>query len=359
LKIFELNQKKGIAKVEPESLDDLWHLYNLIYEKDLVYARTSRSLKREKEYGRHEKSRRVSVFLGIEVEKVVWDRTLNRLRVYGTICEAPEDVAGKGSHHTINVTVNKPITIVKSKWLKHQLDRLKRASQRKGTPIIVASIDDESFCIAFLQQFGVDIKIEKSVALPSKLEADKRSGVVQNLLNEGLITLREFWEGGHNPIVVIGVGFLKNRFVNYLKQKAPEIVESIIDVKSVNHHGVVGIHEALRSGVLTKALESVRVMEETKVMEEVLERLGKGSRDVTYGFNEVEKASKFGAVEELVLADATFREASEEKRIALEKMMREVEEKRGKVVVISTEHEAGAQLLSLGGVVALLRFPVN
>lgn len=359
MKIFDLNQKKGVAKVAPESLDDLWHLYNIIYEKDHVYARTTRTLKMEKEYGRPEKGRRVSVFLGIKVEKVAWDRALNRLRVYGTIREAPEDVVGKGSHHTINVTVNKPITIVKSKWLKHQLDRLKKASQPKGTPIIVASIDDERFCIAILHQFGVDIKVERSVSLPRKLEADKRAGALRNFFNEGLTALQEVWKAACNPIVVIGVGFLKSDFIEYINQNASDVAQSIIDVKSVNHRGVVGIHEAIRSGVLTKALKHIRVMEETRVVEEVLERLGKGGRDIKYGFNEVEKASKFGAVEKLVLADVALRNASDEKRLALERLLKEVEEKGGKVIVISTEHEAGTQLLSLGGIVALLRFPIN
>jgi stalled ribosome rescue protein Dom34 len=35
-----------------------------------------------------------------------------------------------------------------------------------------------------------------------------------------------------------------------------------------------------------------------------------------------------------------------------------VEHRRGTVTVVSTEHEAGAKLLALGGIVALLRFPV-
>ena len=38
--------------------------------------------------------------------------------------------------------------------------------------------------------------------------------------------------------------------------------------------------------------------------------------------------------------------------------MREVEKRNANVTVISTEHEAGAKLLSLGGIAALLRFPI-
>jgi len=59
------------------------------------------------------------------------------------------------------------------------------------------------------------------------------------------------------------------------------------------------------------------------------------------------------------LADVTLRETTNEKRTALEKLMREVEERGGQIIVISTEHEAGAKLLALGGVAALLRFPLG
>ena len=45
LKILEMNLKKGFVKVIPENFDDLWHLYNVIYKNDEVYAYTSREIK--------------------------------------------------------------------------------------------------------------------------------------------------------------------------------------------------------------------------------------------------------------------------------------------------------------------------
>jgi protein pelota len=95
-----------------------------------------------------------------------------------------------------------------------------------------------------------------------------------------------------------------------------------------------------------------------KAMEEFLARLGKGKKDVTYGFNDVEKATNYGAVEKLLIADQTLRETTEERRLALEKLMKEVESARGEIMVISTENEAGTNLLSMGGIAALLRFPL-
>ena len=354
-----MNLKKGIAKVLPESLDDLWHLYNVILEKDEVHARTTREVKVEDQYARPKRGKRVPVLLGVKVEKMFWDKILNRLRIHGIVCEAPEKISIKGSHHTLDVTVNKPVTIVKTDWLKHQIDRLKRASRVTAVPLIIMSIDDEEYCVAVLRQYGVDVKAEEKTRLPGKLEAEKRTGAMREFFKMALKFLREAWTSLRSPIVIIGPGFVKNDFAKYVKREALDVADAVIDVKGVNSAGVAGIHEALRSGVFTKALKHVRIAEETKVMEEVLARLGKGRGDITYGFVEVEKASAYGAVEKLLVADATLRETPDEKRKALEKIMKEVEEKGGQIMVISTEHEAGTELLSLGGVAALLRFPLG
>lgn len=359
MKILELNLKKGIVKVLPESLDDLWHLYNIILEKDKVYAQTTREVRVEELYARPKRGKRVSVFLGIKVEKVVWDKLLNRLRVHGIVCEAPEEIGVKGAHHTINVTLDKPITIVKSEWLKHQIDRLERACRVKAAPIVVVSMDDEEYCVAVLRQYGIDVKVEERVRLPGKLEAEKRAEATHQFFKRALNFLREVWTDIRSSIVIIGPGFMKNEFFKYVNTVAPDVGRSVVDVKGVNSAGVAGIHEALRSGVLTKALRHVRIAEETKVVEKALERLGKGRTDITYGLTEVERASMFGAVERLLLADVTLRETSNEKRAALEKLMKEVEEKGGEIIVISTEHEAGAKLLALGGIAALLRFSLG
>jgi protein pelota len=358
MKVLKSKLKKGIVKAVPERLDDLWHLYNIIDKGDEVHARTTREKKIEEYYARPKKGRRVSVFLGVRVQKVLWDRTLNRLRIHGIICKAPEKLDVTGSHHSINVSLDKPITIVKKRWLKHHVDRLKRASQPKVTPLIVASIDDEEYCVAVLRQYGIDVKAEEKTRLPGKLEAEKRTKAVRDFFKNTLKALRETWMSLHSPIVIIGPGFVKNNFAKYINNVDSDVAGAIIDVKGVNNGGLAGVQEALRSGVFTKALKHVRIAEETILMEEVLTRLGKERLDVTYGLAEVEKASTFGAVEKLLLADVTLREVPDEKRIALERLMREVEQKGGKVTIISAEHEAGAKLLSLGGTAALLRFPL-
>ncbi|MGQ9538848.1 MAG: mRNA surveillance protein pelota [Candidatus Bathycorpusculaceae bacterium] len=355
MKILEMNLKKGFVKVIPETFDDLWHLYNIIYKGDEVYAYTSREIKQDEKYARAKSGERVSVFMGVKVEKVAWDKLLGRLRVHGIICHAPE-VVPTGAHHTLNIALNSPLTIVKEEWAHHHLERLETAKKASEKPIIIVAVDDEGYAIATTTQYGVELKVEEKTRLPGKLEAEKRSTAVKEFFQKVLKSLRQIRSETRSSIAIIGVGFIKNDFVKFLEKEAPEIAESVVDVKGVNNSGVAGIYEAIRSGVLTKTMRHLRVMEEAEIVEEVLKRLGKGERNVTYGMEEVRRAADFGAVEMLILADVTLREAKDEERLFLEQLMKNVELKGGKIIVISTEHEAGAKLVALGGIAALLRF---
>ncbi|MGD6934561.1 MAG: mRNA surveillance protein pelota [Candidatus Bathyarchaeia archaeon] len=356
MKIVEKNLHQGFVKVVPDTPDDLWHLYNVIYKGDEVYAYTSRAIKSDSEASRPKSAERVSAFMGVTVESVGWDRFLGKLRVHGLICHAP-DIIPTGAHHTLALGLNQQFTIVKKQWPKHLLDRLTLASESEK-PLLIVSIDDEGYAIAETKQYGVEMKVEERIRLPGKNEADKRVEGTKAYFRKVLNTLNQFWTQNHNPIVIIGTGFVKNDFAKYLAEEARDMNKSLADIKSVNNGGTAGIYEALRSGVLLKATNQLRVVEETEAMEEVMKRLGKGEGTITYGLTGVEEAVQMGAVEKLIVADTALRDAEEEQRLKLETLMRDVERQNAKVTVISTEHEAGSKLLSLGGLAALLRFPI-
>ncbi len=356
MKIVQKNLQQGFVKVVADTPDDLWHLYNVVYKGDEVYAMSSRAVKSDTETSRPKSAERISAFMGVKVESVSWDKFLGKLRVHGLICHAP-DIFPTGAHHTLAIALNQQITIVKKEWPKHLLDRLPRASETEK-PLLIVSIDDEGFAIAETKQYGYETRVEQRTRLPGKQDADKRVEATKGYFRLALNSLRQLWAPSHNPIVIIGAGYVKNDFVNYLNEEASDIAKSVADVKSVNNGGTAGIGEALRSGVLLKAAHELRVVDETETMEEVMKRLGKGEGTVTYGLEAVENAANMGAIEKLVVADTMIRDAEAEARLRLEGLMRETERRGAGVTVISTEHEAGAKLLSLGGIAALLRFPL-
>ena len=353
-----MNVKKGFVKVVPETVDDFWHLYNVIYRNDSVYAGTTREVKQDEKYGRPKRGERIPVFLGVNVEDVGWDKFLGRLRVHGTICEAPETVP-TGAHHTLNITLNTPLTIVKKSWARHEVERLKRASRTSEKPIIVVSIDDEGYLIATTAQYGIEERIEERIRLPGKHEAERRSEATTAYFRRVLNSLRQVWTPLHSPIAIIGVGFVKNDFARFVEAEAPDVAGAVADVKSVNNGGMAGIHEALRSGVLLKTVKKLRIAEETEAVEEVLKRLGKNEATVAYGLEEVRRAAGLGAVEKIVLTDKMLRDSDDEKRLLIEEIMETAEQKGGTITVVSTEHEEGNQLSGLGGITAILRFPLH
>lgn len=359
LRILEENLKKGFVRVVPETLDDLWHLYNVIQRDDGVYARTTREVKAEGVGVRPTKGKRLSVSLGIKVKDVSFDKAVNRLKVKGIVVEAPEDLEIKGTHHTIHVTPGTPVTVSKIGWSKYQLARLRTACEYRLTPIVIIALDDEDCCIAMLRHYGFDIKMELKTKPPGKLYAEPRKEGMFSYFKSIRNSLINVWKEIEGPIVIVGPSFMKKELANYLKKNVPGLAPYIAAVKSVSSAGIAGVHEAIRCGVLAPVTKRVRVAEETGEVEEVFSRLGKGRRDVAYSLSEVEKAVSYGAVSLLLIADRLLREMNNQERMHIEELARNVEEKGGRVMIVSTEHEAGENLTSLGGVAALLRFPIG
>jgi protein pelota len=97
-------------------------------------------------------------------------------------------------------------------------------------------------------------------------------------------------------------------------------------------------------------------MQELELVEELLARLGSSTGDVSYGIDQVSEDAASGAVETVLVCDETLRGSEEEQRRRLEETLRLAEAKGGKVIVVSTGHEGGRKLKSLGGVAALLRY---
>ena len=96
-----------------------------------------------------------------------------------------------------------------------------------------------------------------------------------------------------------------------------------------------------------------------KLIEELLTEISKDGLSV-YGVREVEGAVISGAVKLLMITGKFI----QKKRMAdkfekIDSLMKNVEEMRGKVYLISSEHEGGKKLDGLGGIAGLLRYKLN
>ena len=164
MKIIYSNLKKGEVKIKIENPDDYWYLSTIIDKGDLVKGKTIRKIKIGEKEQRSMKIVKKPVHIAIRAEKVEFSKTTSMLRIAGVVTECPEDVP-HGSHHTFNVEVDTIITIIKGKWLKFQLDRLKEASSKEIARIKYSNPHCDH---QYFRQFVVSFKDALKIAVTEK-----------------------------------------------------------------------------------------------------------------------------------------------------------------------------------------------
>ena len=350
MRLVKQDTKRGLVEVIPETLDDLWHLYHIIGPGDLVSSRTTRRIQDNTgERLRSDRGIKKTFFMGIRVESISFHKYTGKLRATGIIEKGPEDLVPLGSHHTLDLKLKNSIKIIKEKWSRWAIKRLKNAveSSKKPSAIIVA-IEDDVADLGIIKQYGIDYYGPIIGGISGKRIIQKdRSKNIGNFFKEVAKTLQGFEE--IQGIVIAGPGFTKGDFYDFLTEKYPDIAK-ISAVESTGTGGRVGIQEVLKKGTIEKMAAEGRIAQEMRLMNKVLEEIGKSSNLVVYGRKEVEEAAHAGAAENLLVLDKLVREEE------VEKIMDTVENTGGKVMVVSSEHEGGKQLKALGGIAALLRY---
>lgn len=334
----ELRDNFGELKIRPETLDDLWHLYYVIEFGDEISALTRRRLQSESDKIRPEKVERKSVWLSIRVEDVDFHRFSNRLRVRGKI-EKGTDV---GSYHTINIETAQEVSITK-KWKVDQLERLDEAIRASYDPsVVILTIEEGEAYAGRVRQYGVDSVC--NIKQVSTKSSESRSQFFGDILANMKKFLYE-----DDILVIAGPGFTKHDFLRFLEERGYD--SERIKMENTSSIGPPGIQEVLRRGALDEFAREYRVSREANLMEDLLREIVVEGKAV-YGYEEVEEALNYGAIETLLVIDEFIRE----RRDMVEPIMRKTEKMDGKVIIFSTDFEPGKKLTSLGGIAALLRF---
>lgn len=345
MRVLHQDSRTGEIKVQIDSLDDLWHLYNVIAPGDLVYAVTFRREEVKADKIRSERGEKKRMRLGIRVEKVEFHEFDDRLRILGVIEDGPQDI---GSYHTLNLQEGDVITIVKERWTNAQLKRIARAVEDTKRPqIVFVSLDQDEATVAVMRQFGVreiaTIQAEKSGKMyEMKGERDFYKEVAEKVAQ---LASEEV------PVVILGPGFAKEALLRRGKELYPEVFGRA-RIFNTGQSGMPGINELMKKGMGGGVLDESRVAMEMRLMEQVLSEISKDGA-VTYGPAQVERAAQIGAIDTLLVLDSLMRTKD------LDGLMRQVEETGGKVIVVSEHHDAGKELEALGGLAALLRFKVD
>jgi protein pelota len=347
MRVIHKDLKHGKMKLAVETLDDLWHLQHLIEPNDVVTAQTWRREREVEDKLRPERPEKRRVTLSVKIESVEFHPHANRLRLLGTIVEGPDT----GKHHSFGLELGSVLTIAKE-WKPDHLDRIREAVRASRRPrVLLVALDDSSAEIALVRQYGLDElgSISHHIAgkrYEAEREADEKKffhrlvGAVNDIISREKV----------QAVIVAGPGFTKDAFARFLREKCPDLYPKV-RLDDVSSGGRAGLYEIVRRGLVEQVSQEDRVSRETLLVEQLMMEIARGGL-AAYGKAELERALLIGAVDKLLVADKLLRRD----RAGIDKLLEQARRTRGEVVVVSTEHDAGKQLLSLGGVAALLRF---
>ena len=167
---------------------------------------------------------------------------------------------------------------------------------------------------------------------------------IGNVVNDEFLHMSKDLRG----ILIGGPGMTKETFANgaYINN---QLKEKIIAIKDLSYTNEFGLRELLEK--CQDVLAKEEIMLEKKIVNDFLTVLAKESSKAVYGIKDVSKALQFGAVDKLLI--------SEDFDGNIEEFEEKAQETGAHFFIISNETEEGTTLKDLGGITAILRFPIG
>eukprot|EP00005_Dracoamoeba_jomungandri_P007467 CAMPEP_0174269536 /NCGR_PEP_ID=MMETSP0439-20130205/41404_1 /TAXON_ID=0 /ORGANISM="Stereomyxa ramosa, Strain Chinc5" /LENGTH=386 /DNA_ID=CAMNT_0015358375 /DNA_START=20 /DNA_END=1180 /DNA_ORIENTATION=- len=357
----------GSFVLRPEQLEDMWHAYNLILVGDLISASTARRVVRSSNTG-SVASERVRTTLTLRVEKIEFDPEAGLLRVNGVNVRENKYVK-MGAHHTIDLSVDKKFTVTKDYWDSIALERVEIAcdpSKSAEMGAVVMSEGTAYVCLLTenmtITQAKVDTNIPRKRKVSSTLH-DK--GVKRFFENVMQAILLHYNFDVLKCVIIASPGFTKDQFFTYMQQEATKRDLKVLKdnfSKFILAHSNSGhryaIKELMQNPEVLEKMQDTKAAAEVRAMEAFYEMMKQDPDRAFYGLSDITQANEKCAIDTLLIVDELFRSQSISQRKMYVNIVESVRENGGTVLIFSALHVSGEQLKSLGGIAAILRFPL-
>lgn len=357
--------------VEPE---DMWHANNLISVGDVVHAPAFRKVTTTTATG-STIGKSVRINLSIKVKSTFFDPLASELKVSGTVVNENEWVS-VGQHHTITLKYEKAdikFSIWKSAgWDSVALQTLREALSEDRPEAIVAVVMQEGLAnVCLITDFRTIVKQRIESSIPKKRASTKdAAGGMASFYEKTLTTLRNAVDFTMpRTLLLASPGFVAQDFRAYMQSEGAKagdkalqrIAKEAVVVHSSTGH-VHSLNEVLKSPEVQKTMRDTKFTTETSLMDQFYDKLRLDDGRAWYGTKPVEKAVAEGAVGRgggvLLVNNAFFRSmdvATRKKYVAL---VDKVKEDGGEARLLSSDHESGKRLDALGGIAAILTYPI-
>ena len=334
-----------------EETDDLLTIRRLIKKGDKIVGETTRVIKQEKEYSRPDKGERIKIRLAIEVEKIALDDVLDRIRAGGTITESNNDAVPHGSHHSFILKLNEPFNLVKKRWTSVEKKLAKK--KKDGETFVLVAIDTGDCGIGKLK--GTHLHLLPNMYSGSSGKRYKSNFKIEKFFDDVTKALSTVIQKD-DMVIIFGPGETRKKFGNFLSKTTLGQKIQIKVVEGIDSGGEDGIHIFTKSDSMKEIMSNSKLAKVSQIIDEVMILANKTSKKFSMGLKETRKANEFGAIESLVFSEKVIQEHDEQEVIDF---LNDVDSKGGELFSVDSSTDVGLRVSGLGGIISLLRFPVD
>lgn len=318
-------------------------------------------------------SERVHLDLTIKVTKLDFDPQAGQLHVSGQVA-AENSIVKLGGFHTLDLELNRKFTLEKvDGWDSVAIATLKESLNPDANAQLWAVIMQEGLAnICLITEHQTILRQKVEVSLPKKRDGSStRDKAVQRFFQTTFDSLlRQMDLADPKPLLLASPGFMASSFQQYIKAQASTgsnkqlrlLISKIIVAHSASAH-VHNLSEVLSGPAVSSKLSDTKFARETQLMDRIFDMLRQDDSRAWYGPKECEMAIERGAVGKgggvLMISNALFRSQDIATRKRWVRVVDDVKEQGGEVRVLSSMHESGKRLEGLGGVAAILTYPIE
>ena len=279
-----------------------------------------------------------------------------------------------GGYHTLDLELHRNFTLEKGEgWDSVSLDVVREAvkQDKEGTvPAVVMQEGLANICLITEHQTVLKQRVETSIPRKRAGRAsDHDKGLLKFYQTTLETLLRHVDITEPRPLLLASPGFTAAGFLKYIIDEATRTGNKAVLTNKANFvvvHSSSGhlhsLNEVQKSPEVLAKLKDTKYAKETRLMDEFLTMLRKDDGRAWYGPNEVEKAVEQGAVGRgggvLLINNSLFRSQEIGTRKRWVALVDKVKEDGGDARVLSSDHESGKRLDGLGGIAAILTFPL-
>lgn len=379
MRIFKEQFEKdgaGFVTLKIDEAEDLWHLYNLVAPGDLVTSTAMRKVQRAGAVGSSTATDRVRMTLQIGVEKIDYDASTSSLRLSGKIVADPHSQYVKtGQYHTFEFGEQSQLTIAKAAWDAMHVERLRESSDVSARADMAAVLLQEGLahvCLVTAHMTLCRQRIEMHIPRKRRVVAGGHQPQHQPQHEK---VLDKFFEAVARAmtqhirwdvvkcVLIASPGFVKDQFLRFIDTKFPakELAvykdRFILCKTSSGHKGA--LQEVLHDPDIARRVGDTKASAEVRALHDFQMMLQTEPSRAFYGFKHIRAAVDAGAIQTLLVADELFRHS---KDVAVRRrhvqLIEDTRAQGGAVFVLSSMHVSGEQLKQIGGIAAILRYPM-